>query len=79
MADLEELAGRFPPRVRQCADLLDSFPCVSCGARSPSQCPLSREEWEPLGELINRTPGLVNHLRRQLEPLRSRTQGNSNG
>lgn len=68
---IAEIAKRLTKAQRRCGDLLDSFPCVECGARGPKACPLPPSAWMPVGDLLNSTPGLGNHLRREVSRVRA--------
>ena len=61
---------KFPEQARTCGDLLDDFPCIQCGAKGPSGCPLPPSTTIPAGEMLNRTKGLGNYLRRRVSEQR---------
>jgi hypothetical protein len=69
----EQVARNVPEAARTCGDLLDDFPCIQCGAKSPSGCPLTPPLTIPAGEALNRTIGLGNLLRRRVAKMRAQS------
>lgn len=66
-----EIAAGLTETQRLCADLLDDFPCVVCGAPGPSKCPLPPSTTIPARDLINGVAGLGNYLRREASKVRA--------
>lgn len=74
MNALEDMARQLPEAARTCGDLLDDFPCIQCGAKGPSGCPLPPSTTIPAGNALNRTIGLGNLLRRRVAKARAALQ-----
>lgn len=72
---IDDLARQLPEAARTCGDLLDDFPCIQCGAKGPSGCPLPPSTTIPAGDLLNRTIGLGSLLRRRVAKVRAAHQG----
>lgn len=70
-AIVSQRAREVAEQARTCGDILDDFPCVQCGARSPKQCPLPPSAKIPACDLINSVSGLGNHLRRRVTAIRN--------
>ena len=73
-SELIALAGKLTKAQRRCGDVLDDFPCTYCGARTPHKCALEIAAKIEAAELINRSPGLMNLLHKDVRKIRAQQE-----